>query len=87
MLSNKERYRCWRHIVEAGTVFELSTDNRFLLTYSSPPSLLRVAASGPDPALPTIRERLAETSEDVLFGYAEVHGKGLVIAFMKDNVG
>jgi len=68
-------------------VHELNIDDRFLLTYSSPHSKLCLVASGPNPALPTIRERLADTSEDVLFGYAEVHGKGLVIAFMKDNVG
>jgi len=63
------------------------TDDRFLLTYSAPPSTLRVVASGPNPALPAIREQLAHASEDVVFGYAEVYGKGLVIACMRDNVG
>jgi hypothetical protein len=59
----------------------------FILSYGSPPSALQLVSSGRAPPLPQIREILAETSEDVLFGYAEVGGKGLIIAFMRDNVG
>jgi hypothetical protein len=58
-----------------------------ILSYGSPPSALQLVASGEAPPLPQIRDVLASTAEDVLFGYANVGGKGLVIAFMRDNVG
>lgn len=59
----------------------------FILSYGSPPSAVQLVASGPAPPLPQIRDLLAATAEDVLFGYAEIGGKGLIVAFMKDNVG
>lgn len=61
----------------------------FILSYAPQQSTaaLSVLASGENPALPRIREVLEKTEEEVLFGYAEVGGKGLIVAFLRDNVG
>ena len=65
----------------------LTLMDRFLLSYDNFPTSLKVSSSGSQPTLPSIRAKLAETDEDVIFGYAEIRGKGLVIAFLKDSVG
>ncbi|OCF31234.1 hypothetical protein I316_07203 [Kwoniella heveanensis BCC8398] len=48
---------------------------------------LTLLASGPEPVLPSWQEHLADTNEDILFGYGEIGGKGLVLLFLRDNVG
>ncbi|WWC99187.1 hypothetical protein V866_006082 [Kwoniella sp. B9012] len=69
----------------------------FLLHYAtsltspiSIPSLsqyITVLSSGPEPLLPSWQEHLTDTKEDVLFGYGEIAGKGLVLLFLRDSVG
>ncbi|KAK8845606.1 hypothetical protein IAR55_006322 [Kwoniella newhampshirensis] len=61
----------------------------FILHYSStaPSPSLAVLADGPSPVLPHWQEHLNDTNEDVLFGYGEIGGKGLVMVFLRDNVG
>ncbi|WRT63784.1 uncharacterized protein IL334_000709 [Kwoniella shivajii] len=69
----------------------------FLLHYAiSPTSItpssslsqsITLLASGREPVLPKWHENLTETNEDVLFGYGEIAGKGLVLLFLKDKVG
>ncbi|KAK6905283.1 hypothetical protein I204_05228 [Kwoniella mangroviensis CBS 8886] len=69
----------------------------FLLHYvtsptspTSIPSLsqsITVLSSGPEPLLPSWQEHLTDTNEDVLFGYGEIAGKGLVLLFLRDSVG
>ncbi|WWD22553.1 hypothetical protein CI109_107046 [Kwoniella shandongensis] len=67
----------------------------FILHYATPstaspaahtPSLALVS-SGPDPVLPQWQEHLNGTNEDVLFGYGDIGGKGLVLVFLRDTVG
>lgn len=61
----------------------------FILSYAthSPSPSLQLLQSGGEPALDGVRGVLEETKEEVLFGYAEVGGKGLVVVYLKDNVG
>ncbi|WVW81865.1 hypothetical protein I302_103863 [Kwoniella bestiolae CBS 10118] len=60
-------------------------------TSSSPvPSMsqsITVLSSGGEPVLPSWQEHLRDTNQDVLFGYGEIAGKGLVLLFLRDNVG
>ncbi|WVF65964.1 hypothetical protein IAT40_000702 [Kwoniella sp. CBS 6097] len=71
----------------------------FLLHYATSPTspvttssstssqIITLLASGPEPVLPSWQEHLADTNEDILFGYGEIAGKGLVMLFLRDNVG
>ena len=62
-------------------------NDRVCLGYTDPPNALKVVGLGSDPALPSIRQLIDSTQDDVMFAYAEVKGKGLIIAFMRDSVG
>ncbi|WWC58187.1 uncharacterized protein I303_100723 [Kwoniella dejecticola CBS 10117] len=48
---------------------------------------ITLLASGGEPVLPSWQEHLSDTREDVLFGYGEIAGKGLVLLFLRDSVG
>ncbi|WVQ93608.1 hypothetical protein IAU59_000683 [Kwoniella sp. CBS 9459] len=66
----------------------------FLLHYAtstpvptSSQAIIILLASGSEPVLPSWQEHLSDTNEDILFGYGEIAGKGLVLLFLRDNVG
>jgi len=67
----------------------MSSHHRFLLQYNSPsnPTHLILNSSGEDPVLPHLRGTIQTSNEDVLFGYAEVQGKGLVLVYLTDKIG
>ncbi|TYJ51643.1 hypothetical protein B9479_007777 [Cryptococcus floricola] len=60
----------------------------FLLTYSptAQPQVVPLA-SGPLPVLPAWQTHLEETDQGVLFGYAEIADKGLVLLYLRPDVG
>ena len=61
---------------------------RFLLQYDpSNASSLIPLASGPDAPLPQIKENLGACGEDLVYGYADVQGKGLVVVYMVESIG
>ena len=61
---------------------------RFLLHYDTQnPSSLVPLASGDNPSIPQIREHLSNSSENLVYGYADIQGKGLVLAYMAEGVG
>ncbi|WVN89195.1 uncharacterized protein L203_104412 [Cryptococcus depauperatus CBS 7841] len=62
----------------------------FLLHYSpnhSTPQVLQVLETGSDPVLPAWQEHLNRTTEGILFGYAEIAGKGLVLVYLRSDIG
>ncbi|KAK4689593.1 hypothetical protein P7C73_g520, partial [Tremellales sp. Uapishka_1] len=60
----------------------------FLLHYtSSTPAQLDVVSAGRDPVFDSWKATLETTTEDVLFGYGEIEGKGLVLVYLTDRVG
>ncbi|WVQ80968.1 hypothetical protein IAT38_003075 [Cryptococcus sp. DSM 104549] len=65
----------------------------FLLHYApgtSPSPLaqsITLLEAGPSPVLPSWQEHLNATTENVLFGFGEIGGKGLVLVFLRESVG
>ncbi|WWC66776.1 uncharacterized protein I206_100681 [Kwoniella pini CBS 10737] len=64
-----------------------STSSTSPNTISSSSQNITLLASGKEPVLPRWKEHLSDTNEDVLFGYGEIAGQGLVLLFLRDNVG
>lgn len=63
-----------------------------LLQYASPPSTtqlpqLLLLDSGPLPVLPAWQHHLQNTHQSILFGYAEIAEKGLVLVYLTPDVG
>lgn len=63
-----------------------------LLQYASPPSTtqlpqLLLLDSGPLPVLPAWQHHLQTTHQSILFGYAEIAEKGLVLVYLTPDVG
>lgn len=63
-----------------------------LLQYASPPSTTQLPQlllfdSGPLPVLPAWQHHLQTTHQSILFGYAEIAEKGLVLVYLTPDVG
>ncbi|WVR03560.1 hypothetical protein IAU60_000552 [Kwoniella sp. DSM 27419] len=48
---------------------------------------ITLLASGGEPVLPAWQKHLSDSNEEILFGYGDIAGKGLVLLFLKDSVG
>lgn len=62
---------------------------RVLLHYSQTgsPSQITLLSSGNTPVIQSWQETLNATNEDVLFGYGEFEGNGLVLIYLTEKVG
>ncbi|ORX34835.1 hypothetical protein BD324DRAFT_635239 [Kockovaella imperatae] len=69
-------------------VLDPSSQTTWFLTHYDPStsSVLVPLASGSSPSISRIRDTLASTTEELVYGYADVQGKGLIIVYMIDGI-